>query len=138
MKKIALLLLLTGILVACKNSSKENFDRAVEVFFLGVLQVINLILFGVTALVFSIISATNSKPVFKTLGAVFLGIFTVFMIMGFLAVTRAQPRHFDIYIIFTVEAVMIIVAFICVLIKPKKSTVISNNGSTKMDDIEVL
>lgn len=138
MKKYWPLLFIVFMLIACHNGSKENVNRAVEVFFLGVLQVINLILFGVSAVVFSAISITSNKPVFKILGGIFLGIFTIFFLMGFFAVSSARPKHFDIYIIFAVEAIMIIVAFICLIIKPKKNIAATTPIQNKVDEIEIL
>lgn len=130
-QQLALVALLAALLISCNAQNNADVNRAVAVFFLGVLQVINLILFGSTALVLCIVSANSAKPIYKVLGGVFLGIFAIFTLLGFLAVTAEKPRHFDIYILFIVEFLMILIAFIFVLKKPSKK---SNEASKEMVD----
>ena len=114
---LVLLVAATVFLISCRGN-QANVDRAVGVFFVGVLQVINMIFFGVAALILCIVSATNSKQVYKVLGWVFLGIFILFTLMGFMAITELKPRHGEIYVVFMMEAAMIIVALIFVIKKP--------------------
>jgi hypothetical protein len=110
---VTLLLLLTS----CRNNADVN--RGVEVFFLGVLQVLNMIFFGICAVVFSVLAGTGGKMVFKTLGGIFLGLFFLFTAMGFSEVQGVGPRSNEIYIIFLMELAMIIISFIFLLKKPK-------------------
>lgn len=105
------------LLAGCQEDSK-NVERAIAVFFIGVLQMINLVTFGICAIVFSALSTNPQKPVFRILGWAFFGIFTLFVLLGFLAVTEKQPRHWDVYMIFMVETMMIGISLILLLRKP--------------------
>lgn len=111
-------------LCSCTPSANRDAERAMGVFFLGVLQVINIIIFGVGAVIFSVLSATNVKPIFKVLGWMFLSLFTLFVLIGLINVLELNPKHFDVFIIFFMEAAMIIVSLIFVIRKPvpQKST----------------
>ena len=124
---IAFILVATLFLGSCRNGQQENFNRAVEVFFLGVLQVINMIFFGTASLILCIISGTNPKQIFKVLGGVFLGLFSLFALIGFVNVIEANPRENDIFIIFLMEFAMIIVSMIFVFKKPKATINPANN-----------
>lgn len=119
---LALIVVVTLLLVSCRDGHQENFNRAIEVFFLGVLQVINMIFFGTASLIFCIISATNPKQIYKVLGGVFLGIFSLFGLIGFINVVDANPRENQIFIIFLMEFAMIVISAVFVLKKPKKVT----------------
>lgn len=119
LKEIFVIVSLVFLLISCSDQAKANADRAIAVFFLGVLQLVNLMLFGVTSIVFSAIGITNPKPVYRILGSVFLGIFSIFTTMGYLAVNAKHPRHFDIYWIFIIEIAVIILCLV-LLLKPKK------------------
>lgn len=134
MKRILFFTFITIFLISCNNGAKQEMNRAVEVFFLGVLQVLNMSLFGISSLVLCILSITSTKPVFKILGGILLGIFFLFMSLGLMAVTRANPKHFDIYILFILEIVMIIAAFICLLIKPKNKPSKNNTQAISNKD----
>jgi len=112
--------------VSCQERNNDNFNRVVEVFFLGVLQVINMIIFGVASLIFCIISGTNSKQIYKVLGGVFLGIFSLFCLIGLVNVIEANPRENQIFIIFLMEFAMIIISLIFVFKKPKKVNNVEN------------
>jgi len=126
--KNLIMLLLCSILflVSCRGQNNDNFNRAVEVFFLGVLQVINMIIFGVASLVFCVISGTNPKQIFKVLGGVFLGIFSLFSLIGFISVIDANPRENDIFIVFLMEFAMIVISMIFVFKKPKAVSAVEN------------
>jgi hypothetical protein len=113
---VTLLLLITS----CRDSS--DIDRGVEIFFLGVLQVLNMTFFGICAVIFSVLAGTGSKPVFRVLGSIFLGLFFLFTAFGFIEVQSARPRGNEIYIIFLMEFAMIIISFIFLLKKPKTTS----------------
>ena len=105
-----------GLLSSCTPSERDEFNKSVGVFFLGLFQVINMFLLGVPALIFSIISATNQKSVLRILGIIFLAVFSILAMIGFISVLRAEPKHFDVYYLFLFELVMLIGSILCLVI----------------------
>jgi len=111
-----ILLVLLLILFSCKDPKQA--DKAIEVFFLGVLQVINLILIGVTAMVMCVLAYSNGKEIFRILGWVFLILFSLFTLMGFISVIKLNPRNPEIFYVFIIELIMIVVCLVFIIIKP--------------------
>ena len=126
-----LILVLLIVFTSCRHNGDAH--RAAEIFFLGVLQVINMFFFGICAVIFCVLAGTNGKPVFKALGWVFLSIFAMFAMMGFLEVQSAGPRHNEIYFIFMMEAVMIILSFVFVI--RSKKPVSESKRQSDLDNI---
>lgn len=139
---LALVIAIAVLLVSCR-ANQANVDRAVGVFFIGVLQVINMIIFGIAGLIMCIVSSTSNKQIYKILGWIFFGIFSLFTVMGFMALTEIGPRHNEIYVIFMMEAAMMIISLIFVLKKPnpkQKQQAVDSNYLDKVinDKDEVI
>jgi len=122
------------IFASCSTSEQNEFGRSVEVFLIGLLQVVNMVIFGVLSMIFCIISASNPKSTYKVLGWIFLLIFLLFFAFGYIAVTEARPRHFEIYYIFIMEFVMVVISLLFVIRKPKTSNT-SENRDQYLDKI---
>ena len=123
-------------MVSCQN--KAEVDRAVHVFFTGVLQVLNMLVFGVIGLVFSIISHGNGKQGHKVVGGITSGLFALFTVMTFLAVQSYQPRHGTIYILYLFSFVMLGVAAFFLFRTPAQNATPIQKGNDKgpsLDDI---
>lgn len=118
--------LLVLILCSCSDYEKRQFDRSVEVFILGIIQVLNMAVFGSSALTLSIISGSSPKSVFKILGGILSGFFALFTFISYFKITNIGPRHFDVYYLHIISVVMICIAIFFLLKKPT-----GNNGSKK-------
>lgn len=88
---------------------------------MGVLQVANIILFGIAALVLCIVGSTSTKPTLRTVGAVFLGLFSFFTLLGLVKVIDLKPRHMDIFTIFFLEFIIITISLVFALKERKHS-----------------
>ena len=113
-------LILFGLILftlSCKNP--EQARNAFHVFLIGVLQVINLVLFGVSSIVFSILGFSSGKHGYKIAGGILTGIFFLFTLFTFLGLQEWHPRHYDIYIIFAISLVIAITSLILVVKSPK-------------------
>ena len=126
-KNLVFFAFLLLILSSCSPAENREFERGLEVFIIGVLQVANLLVFGVLALVFCIISSNNPKTVYKVLGWIFLSFFFISFMAGLIMLSNANPREFTIYYLFIMEMVMIIISFVFVLRKPKLSKSAESN-----------
>lgn len=115
------------ILASCSPAENREFERGLEVVFIGILQVINLVIFGVLALVFCIISANNPSKTYKVLGWLFLAFFFLGFTSGVIMLSNANPREFTIYYIFIMEMIMIVISLIFVIRKPKSSIAAESN-----------
>lgn len=115
------------MLASCSPTENREFERGLEVFVIGVLQIINLLIFGILSLVFCIISANNASKTYKVLGWIFLAFFALGFMSGFIMLSNANPREFTIYYIFMMEMIMIVISLIFVIRKPKSSNASESN-----------
>src|SRR6218665_154922 len=102
MKKIILLLLVSITLFACNPANNNEINRSISVAFLGFLQLINLVLVGLPALILSIVAATNGNKVVQVVGIVFLSLFGLLALWGFTEIQLIGPRKNDVYFIFAI------------------------------------
>jgi len=103
MKNTLLLLLCALAFIGCTPESRDNFNDSVSVFFLGVFQVVNIILVGLPGLILSIVAAVRGNKIVRTMGLIFIIGFLLFGTWGFVEVNNVGPRRSDIYIIFIIE-----------------------------------
>lgn len=123
-----LLLALIFILFSCNSYSQAEADRAIKVFFLGVLEVANMLFIGIASVVFCVLSSTSAKQVFKVLGWIFLSIFFLFTAIIFIAVLDNSPKNPQIYFVFLIAFAMVMISVIFIFRKSKKSTQKKDDG----------
>lgn len=125
MKQTQLLLIFSLFLLllfSCTPQEKENFDRSVSVFFLGLFQVFNIVLFGISSFILCLLGTTSQKKLLKIIGGCLLAVFVLFGALGLLAVLEERPRHNTVYILFVFEF-MIVATNIVLLFVPLKKTI---------------
>lgn len=124
MKQTQQLLLFSALLLilfSCTEAEKVNADRAINVFFLGLFQVFNIVLFGVSSFILCLLGMTNNKKTLKIIGGALLGMFTLFALLGLMAVLDQRPRSGTIYILFLFEFFIIGANVVFLSLKPKGS-----------------
>ena len=81
-KKIAIVLFIVAValtLESCRNGYRNSeFDRALNVFFITISQITNIVILGTLSLVFSIIGSTSPKHGYRVVGSICTGIFGFF------------------------------------------------------------
>lgn len=128
------LIALMIIMASCNDSNKAEVDRAIQVFFLGVLEVINMLLFGIVSVVFCVLSVTSPKQAFKILGWIFLSIFFLFTMIIFVVVIDHKPKNPQIFFVFLIAFGMIVVSLVFATKKSKH--VIQKNNADLLDKSE--
>lgn len=128
------LIALMIIMASCNDSNKAEVDRAIQVFFLGVIEVINMLLFGIVSVVFCVLSVTSPKPAFKILGWIFLSIFFLFTMIIFVAVLDHKPKNPQIFFVFLIAFGMKVVSLVFAMKKSKH--VIQKNNADLLDKSE--
>ncbi|MBN4070915.1 hypothetical protein JYT72_00265 [Crocinitomix catalasitica] len=129
------LLVVALLFTSCRNNTEVN--RAVHVFFLGVMQILNMALFGILGLIFSILAQTGGKQGLRIAGVVLSIVFALGTIAGLLNLAEWHPRHYEIYTLFGISVIMIIVSLIYSfksMNEPRK-TVKSQGNDKYLDDI---
>ena len=81
---ILILALLILTLESCRPGSAQHakFNNAVEVFFISVTMIVNIVIFGSLALIFSILGSTHIKHGMRVAGSILTGVFGLFALMG--------------------------------------------------------
>lgn len=110
------LALIVALFSSCRNNREA--DEAIHIFFIGVLQIINILLFGSTSLIFSILGFTQAKHGLRITGGILTGVFALITLLSFAGLQEWHPRHYLIYTIFGIEFIMLIAAFIFTIKKP--------------------
>ena len=120
-------LLLSFVLVSCNESGWNNAGKEIATgiasFVQFIIQIANIIFFGISALVFSILSITTSKQTYKIVGGIFLAIFITVAGLGYLEVHSMSIKKYYLFlIVFIIELVIIIISIIFLLKKSKVKT----------------
>ena len=115
---LALTLIL--LLSSCRNNAEV--ERAIQTFFIFVLQLVSFLLFGTPSIILSVVGSTSKKDTPKIIGSILLGVFTLVSISCFVAIQDINPKRDYIYFAFLVDAVVIGVS-LYFLTKSKKVTV---------------
>lgn len=102
---LLLVILLTLILSSCKNNA--DVERAIETFFVFIIQIVSFILFGISSLVLSIIGSTSKTNTPKIIGSIILGVFTLISIICFAMIIEINPKRDYIFFAFVVDAIFI-------------------------------
>jgi quinol-cytochrome oxidoreductase complex cytochrome b subunit len=123
MKNTLLLLLCALTFIGCTPESRDNFNDSVSVFFLGVFQIVNLIIVGLPGLIMSIAAAVKGNKIVRTLGLIFMIAFVLLGLWGFVEVNNVGPRRPDIYIIFIIEFLFAGSGFGCLIAASNKKEV---------------
>lgn len=118
-KHFFLFLVIALVLISCTEAGKRDVDRAVNVFFLGLFQVFNIVLFGISSFILCLLGMTNGKVVLKRIGLVLLILFGLFMLLGLVAVMEQQPKHATVYVLFLFEVAIIGTNVVLLIMKPK-------------------
>ena len=105
LKSLLIVLSLILLTVSCQNNNE--IGRAVNTFMIFILQVISFVLFGVSALVLSIVSSSSKTNTPKTIGVILLSIFSLFSLINFFKVVDINPNENYIYYSFFVDVVVI-------------------------------
>lgn len=105
LKSLLIVLSLILLTVSCQNNN--DIGRAVNTFMIFILQVISFVLFGVSALVLSIVSSSSKTNTPKTIGVILLSIFSLFSLINFFKVVDINPNENYIYYSFFVDVVVI-------------------------------
>lgn len=124
MKQLQQLLLfsvLILLLFSCTEAGKTDVNRAINVFFLGLFQVLNIILFGVSSFILCLLGMTNNKKNLKIIGGALLGMFTLFALLGLMAVLNQRPKNGTIYVLFLFEFFILGANVVFLSLKPKAS-----------------
>lgn len=141
-KKIAIVLFIVAValtLESCRNSYRNSeFDRALNVFFITISQITNIVILGTLSLVFSIIGSTSPKHGYRVVGSICTGIFGFFTLISFQGVIGFHATNMMVYLIFLIEFAMLGIAIYFSVKKriPRNSgaTPVTNNTQT-LDDI---
>lgn len=117
-----LLLVMALLLFSCQDTEARDINRAVNVFFLGLFQVFNILLFGISSFVLCLLGMTNNKVILKRIGLILMVVFGIFMLLGLTAVIEQNPKHGTIYVLFLFEFAIIGTNIIFLVLKPKGSS----------------
>ena len=90
---------------SCQNPAEA--DRVFNVFLIGMLQVMNMVVFGVSALIFTLLGYSGRKQGLRITGAILGSLFTLITLLSFLGLQEFHPRHYFIFTIFLIELIMI-------------------------------
>ncbi len=107
------LIVLIGIvflLFSCTPQEKDTVDRGLKTFAVFMWEIVNFVIFGLTALTLSIIVFVNRKPTLRIIATIFTAIYVLFLILGLIVVVNIPPPGFYIYMVFTI---FFFVAAIC-------------------------
>lgn len=104
-KNLILIMCIAILFASCRNTN--DFDRAVGTFMVFILQVISFVLFGVSALVLSIVSSSSKTNTTKIMSIVLLSIFALFSLINFSKVTDINPNQNYIYYSFFIDVIII-------------------------------
>ena len=105
-------LVLVAFLILLITSCKDNADveRAIETFFVFVIQVISFVLFGISSLVLSIIGASNKTNTAKIIGGILMGVFTLISVVCLFMIIEINPKRDYIYVAFLIDFIVIAIS----------------------------
>jgi len=113
---------------SCRDNAAAQ--KAIETFFIFVLQIVSFALFGISSLILSVVGSTAKTSTPKIIGGILLGIFIIITVSCFNEIQRINPKRDYIYIAFVVDA-LIIGLSIFYLTKSKKEVEMNDIKSTE-------
>ena len=130
-KSVLTLFLLVLLLTSCRHDREA--ERAIQTFFVFVIQVVSFVLFGISSLVLSILSVSGKNKSLKVVGTILLIVFSLVTLFCFMMIQDINPRRDFIYFAFVVDAVVIGIS-IYFLAKPQNSTQQINSRQAQVTD----
>lgn len=134
-------LLIIGLLLltSCRNKAVAHaeVERAAQIFFITILQCVNLAILGITGLVLGIIGYSNNKNGLRVASLIILSVFTLFTLMSFVGVMNRHAKFFMIFIIFGLEFIVIGIGFF-VNLRARKTIDPTKSESSNVTDDEYL
>jgi len=130
-KSIIALIFLVIVMTSCRNNREA--ERAIQTFFVFVIQVVSFVLFGISSLVLSIVGSSSKTSTPRIIGIVLLSIFALITTVCFMLIQDINPNRDYIYFAFVVDVVLIGLS-IFFLTKPRKSVSVAN-GNTGQPEI---